>query len=64
MLWLIVAYERDGQFFCCILLFFIACCVAFPFSTPIKSFLQQESGSESEAEESGSEDSGSEKVGF
>ena len=41
-----------------------ACCVAFPFSTPIKSFLQQESGSESEAEESGSEDSGSEKVGF
>ena len=41
-----------------------ACCGVFPFSTPIKSFLQQESGSESEAEESGSEDSGSEKVGF
>ena len=46
------------------LFFFFACCVAFPFSTPIKTFLQQESGSESEAEESGSEDSGSEKVGF
>ena len=64
MLRLIVAFEREGQF--CLLhsFFFFACCVAFPFSTPIKSFLQQESGSESEAEESGSEDSGSEKVGF
>ena len=46
------------------LLFFSACCVTFPFSISIKSFLQQESGSESEAEESGSEDSGSEKVGL
>ena len=63
MLRLIVAYERDGQF-CLLHSLFFACCVAFPFSTPIKSFLQQESGSESEAEESGSEDSGSEKVGF
>ena len=55
--------NAKDNFVCCTLIFF-ACCVAFPFSTPIKSFLQQESGSESEAEESGSEDSGSEKVGF
>ena len=52
------------NFFVVLFLFFIAWCGVFPFSTPIKSFLQQESGSESEAEESGSEDSGSEKVGF
>ena len=64
MLRLIVAFEREGQL--CLLhsFFFSACCVTFSFSISIKSFLQQESGSESEAEESGSEDSGSEKVGF
>ena len=56
--------NAKDNFVCCTLLFFSACCVTFSFSISIKSFLQQESGSESEAEESGSEDSGSEKVGF
>ena len=56
--------NAKDNFVCCTLLFFSGCCVTFSFSITIKSFLQQESGSESEAEESGSEDSGSEKVGF